>query len=177
MFEIRQRSCLPTALLVGLLQESCPESPDPKLSISGWSWSMWGRNVSGFGICETKLRIATTDTLKQFNGSRKDLVCKKALRKKDVLQAVDGRCQRTSLAALGELGCVESGVGSHAKSRLREANGGRLEGHWQHWQRNWCPPHYFANRPGPFALHGLRLVPTVSKGLSNGGWLELREWN
>jgi hypothetical protein len=40
--------------------------------------------------------------LKQFNGSRKDLVCKKALRKEDVLQAVDERCQRTSLAALGE---------------------------------------------------------------------------
>jgi hypothetical protein len=58
--------------------------------------------VSGFGICETKLRIATTDALKQFNGSRKDLVCKKALRKEDVLQAVDERCQRTSLAALGE---------------------------------------------------------------------------
>ena len=112
-----------------------------------------------------KLRIATTDTLKQFKGSRKDLVCKKALRKEDVLQAVDGRLPANIASCIRGVGGVESGAGSHAESRPRVSQWRALGGHWQ---RTGSPT---ISRLDPvlFTLHGSRLVATVSKGISNGG--------
>jgi hypothetical protein len=49
------------------------------------------------------------------------------------------------------------------------AEGKPMAGAWRALAACWVP-HYFATRPGPFTLHGSRLVVTVSKGISNGGW-------
>jgi hypothetical protein len=61
MFKIRQRSCLPTALRVGQLQESCPESPDPQVIDKRLVLEHVGKDVSGFGVmrlsCELRQRI------------------------------------------------------------------------------------------------------------------------
>jgi hypothetical protein len=51
------------------------------------------------------------------------------------------------------------------KLAMGKANGVRLDG-----TGSVSVPHYCATRPGPFTLHGSRLVATVSKGISNGGW-------
>jgi hypothetical protein len=44
-----------------------------------------GKDVSGFGIMRLDCELRQRDTLKQFNESEKDLVCKRALRKKGCL--------------------------------------------------------------------------------------------
>jgi hypothetical protein len=104
--------------------------------------------------------------LKQFNGSRKDLVCKKALRKKDVSQAVDGRCQRTFASCIRGVGCLESGVAACRKLAWGKANGVR----WDGTGSVSGPPLLRDSTRSFHASRGSRLVATVSKGISNGGW-------